>query len=124
MYQGEVKTTKVELYKAFHTMVPAPTDDDPDATVAATSNEVLFKTFDISNTAENSTISFEYYLDDLIEGLTVNGSSLSSNDGDYTIGDYWEFRVKAYVADGRSVFQNKTSKKLQFPHVMQVHIKL
>ncbi|MFC0877358.1 hypothetical protein ACE01N_12230 [Saccharicrinis sp. FJH2] len=110
VYQGTVKTNKVEVYKSFHTMVPAPTEEDSTAMEAAVSNEVLFKTFDISNTDEGSTISFDYYLNDLIEGLTVNDNSLPTNDAEYQIGDYWEFRVVSYTDDSRSVVQNKTAK--------------
>ena len=110
VYQGTVKTTKVEVYKSFHTTVAAPTADDTTATAPAVSNEVLFKTFDIANTDENTVISFDYYLNDLIDGLTVDGNSLPANDGEYQIGDYWEFRVVSYTSDSRSVVQNKTAK--------------
>lgn len=109
VYQGETKTTKVEVYKSFHTTVPAPTDDDTTAVKSVTSNEVLFKTIDITNTSENTIESISFSLGDLIEGLTVEGNPLPASDGEYQIGDTWELKYASTTDDGRVVFQNKST---------------
>lgn len=93
--QGEVKTTQIEVYKTFHSL-------------GKSSEQVLFKTFPITD-SKSVVLTFDFTFDDLRDGLTIDGASLPANDGDYNIGDYWEFEYRA-SADGRTVIQSKKTK--------------
>lgn len=48
----------------------------------------------------------------VIKGFSRNdvGQGLPASDGDYTIGDYWEFRYDVTTSDGRVVTQDKPTK--------------
>ncbi len=96
VYQGKVKTTKVEIYKSF-------------TTTGKTSEEVLFKTIDLSK-PETSIESFSFSFNDLIAGLTLDGNPLPDKDGDYQIGDYWQFRFVSLNSLGNVVQQSKVTK--------------
>ncbi len=76
IYQGTVKTVKIEVLKSFHTMVPAPTLDDSLATELASSDEVLFKTFDITDLNQNSIESFDFNFSELVADLTIEDNLL------------------------------------------------
>lgn len=114
VYQGEVKTTRVEVYKSFNTVsidtFKNVANEDSIVTTALTSNTVLFKTIDITATDQNSIQSFDFTFDELIEGLTIDGEDLPVLDGDYRIGDNWELIYKSTVSDGRIVEQNTPTK--------------
>lgn len=109
VYQGTVKTTKVEVFKSFTTTKPTPTTENPKATTTYNSEEVLFKTIDIS-ASETANNTFTFSLSDLISGLSVNGNALSGTDTDYLIGDSWQFRFVATTNTGNVVQQNKVTK--------------
>ena len=111
--QGDVKTTEVRLYKSFVTTERWTVLDEEGKEVKKDStfisNEILQETFDISN-MESHHISTGYSLDELTEGLQVASrlagpADLPDNDGDYTIGDRWVFRVESVLDDGRIVQQ-------------------
>ncbi len=95
--QGDVKTTKVEIYKAFNS------GDD-------SSDEIIFTTITPGSTDKSEVSSFDFSFDDLRDGLQINGGALPATDGEYTIGDNWSFRIVATVDDGRQVQQNKNIK--------------
>ena len=109
IYQGEIKTTKVEVYKSFTTTLPTPTEENPDSTETHMSDEVLFKTIDVT-TMETANVSFEFSFDDLIAGLTIKDQPLSGTDTDYLIGDSWKFRYVSTTNTGSVVQQNKVTK--------------
>lgn len=96
VFQGEVKTTKVEIYKSFKTG-------------DKTSNEVLFKTIDVSD-VETAIKTFQFTFDELIQGLTVAGSPLPDSDTEFLIGDNWQFRYVATTKTGNVVQQNQVTK--------------
>lgn len=144
VFQGEVKTTGLEIYKTFYstrpdTLIETVVEEDTtiyDTSIIVTkltSNTVLFQTLsfdDSQNTIENYTFTFDQLTADLtieveetpaveteneyviIKGYSANdiGQGLPAADGDYTIGDYWEFEYHATTSDGRTVVENKTTK--------------
>ncbi|NLO01871.1 MAG: hypothetical protein GX126_06065 [Bacteroidales bacterium] len=96
VFQGEVKTVKIDIYKSFQT------GDNK-------SNEVLFKTLEISD-VETAKKSFQFSLDELIQDLTVGGNPLPDSDTEYLIGDFWSFRYVATTKTGNVVQQNQVTK--------------
>ncbi|HZL09788.1 MAG TPA: hypothetical protein VFC65_07305 [Prolixibacteraceae bacterium] len=110
IYQGTVKTTKLTVMKTFHTIVPSPTEEDPNAVIAVQSNTVLMATINVDDLTKESFKSFSFTFDDLIADLKVDAASLPISDGDYQIGDYWEFEYVATVNNGTEVYQDKTTK--------------
>ncbi len=91
VFQGAVRTTQVKIYKQFFGK-----DSEGNEIV---SNEVLFRTVDISSSVtEFYTINFMFA--DLPADLQVDGSDLPTNDTDYNIGDYWQFRFESVTSDG------------------------
>lgn len=111
VYQGEIKTTKVDIYKTFYGTVYDTITVDSIVPKSVVSNTVLYTTIELSSVLDQNSIqSFEFTFDDLREGLTVEGNELPANDGNYQIGDYWEFTYFSTVSDGRVVQQNTTTK--------------
>lgn len=144
VYQGDVKTTKIEIYKTFYstrkdTLIKTLVKEDTtvyDTSMLSTtliSNTVLYETINISDEA-TSYVSFDFTLDDLrkdlvieteevpvvtgtdpyeiIKGYTVKdvGDALPTTDGEYSIGDYWEFEYHITTSDNRVLVQSKTTK--------------
>lgn len=99
VYQGDVQTVKVEIYKSF-------------TSSAGTSNEALYDTITISDTAigDNGTFSTSFTYEDLISGLTLAGSPLPANDGELAIGDYWTLRYVSTLSTGEVVSNANTTK--------------
>jgi len=150
VYQGDVKTTKIEIFKTFNssrydTLIERidtlTVDLLSDSTIYDTSlikvllksNTVFFKAMDIAaaqNTVESYTFNFDELKADLVveneefpiietdnEYVIKQGSSnvlvgqaLPASDGDYLIGDYWEFEYNATTSDGNVAIQNTTTK--------------
>lgn len=90
VFQGDVKTTKVEIYKMFSTTIQV--DGLP---VIVSSNQVLWKTIDVSTIQQYQKINFDVTYSELISGLTINGSPLPLSDSLLKIGDSWSL---SYVA--------------------------
>ncbi len=145
VYQGDVKTTKIEIYKKFNstrpdTLVLTKKEDGTVTksllTTALVSNTVLYATINITGD-QNSIQSFSFTFDELRNGLTIEkeiiptpvvdtskfsyaivkgftyndvGEALPNSDGNYTIGDNWEFAYYSTVDDGRIVTQNTKTK--------------
>ncbi|OFX71838.1 MAG: hypothetical protein A2W96_06305 [Bacteroidetes bacterium GWD2_40_43] len=145
VYQGEVKTTKVEIYKTFNSTRPdtlvltKKADGAITKSVLTTvlaANTVLYATINITGD-QNSIESYNFTFSELRDGLTIEsaivptpevdtskysftiikgftnndvGEALPISDGDYTIGDNWEFTYNATVSDGRVVTQNTPTK--------------
>lgn len=108
VYQGDVKTNKIEIYKTFNTKLPDPKDSTK--TIDVSSNTVLFKTINIDNLDQNSIKNFEFTFNELIDELVLDGNALPSSDGDYLIGDNWEFQYYSTTSDGRIVLQDLPTK--------------
>jgi len=100
VYQGNIKTEKVALYKSFYSVKDDTTGGSP------WSNEVLESTIDITDNLTNFITSPGYYYADLIDGLTFKGKALPASDGALNIGDAFFFRVVTSIDDGREVEQS------------------
>jgi len=87
--QGTVKTTSIRVSKSFHSG-------------SFTSNTVdTFKTIDVTNTDENSLVSYNFTFPEMVAGLVgADGNPLSTNDGDYQIGDFWKFDYYVTTSNG------------------------
>jgi hypothetical protein len=107
VYQGTVKTNKVEIFKTFHTQVFDPKDS---IMVALSSNKVLYKTINIDNVDQNSMQTFQFSFNELIDGLKIKDANLATADGDYRIGDFWEFQYYTTTSDGRTLLQDLSTK--------------
>lgn len=88
VFQGEVKTTQVGIYKVF-------TNVDGDS-----SNEVLLATIDVPTSPQSQTIDFSVTYNQLIAGLTINGAALPASDGALNIGDYWSLKYVSKTSAG------------------------
>ncbi|OIQ28106.1 MAG: hypothetical protein BM564_10290 [Bacteroidetes bacterium MedPE-SWsnd-G2] len=90
LYQGNVTTQSVDIYKRFVTSAGDATED------------IYFKTLDITNTStsEFSTEEFDFTYSELIEGLTLNGSPLPTNDAGLTIGDAFILSYRSNLTNG------------------------
>ncbi len=70
------------------------------------------QTITIDNTAEGASVNFEvsFTYDELITELIINGAPLPANDGNLTIGDYWQLRYASKTSEGDLNFNAKTTK--------------
>lgn len=106
--QGNEQIKSIKLYKSFtktvkYTVMEGGEEVERDSTFK--SNEVLDRTLDISTTT-NHFITSSYTFDELLNGLTIASvdagpAPLPTNDGDYSIGDKWLFRVETVLDDSR-----------------------
>lgn len=101
VYQGNSQTVKVDIYKSF---TSSATGD--------TSNETLYESIDIANTTVGSsgTFSTSFNYEDLIAGLTLNGSPLPASDGELAIGDFWTLRYESTLNNGAVVSNANVTK--------------
>lgn len=97
VFQGDVQTTSIRVAKTFYSG-------------SYVSNTVEdFKTISVSGD-QNSFVSYSFNFDEMVAGLNgPTGAPLSSNDGDYQIGDYWQFDY--YVTSSNGVHMNYASTK-------------
>jgi len=98
IFQGAIKTNEVNVYKVFQNAA------------GERSNETLLKTVAITD-QETSFIDFEVSFGELIEGLSLNGASLSDNDQDYAIGDFWELIYEANTSESK-LHRNRSTTKV------------
>jgi len=101
VFQGNVQTTSVDIYKSF-----------TNNTTGDVSNEVLLKTITIDNTTIGQAVNFSYSFtyEELITDLTVAGSSLPASDGSLNIGDYWSLKYVSNTSAGDANVTGKTTK--------------
>jgi hypothetical protein len=97
-FQGDVLTTKIEIYKSFTTVA------------GVKSNEVLFKTIDIAASPKNQVIDFTATYNELKAGLTVGGQPLPTDDSLLIIGDAWTLRYVTTTSEGTVHNNSKTTK--------------
>jgi hypothetical protein len=95
VYQGEVKTKKVYVYRSFF-----------NSKDTLYSNEVLDATIDITSEVPYNLSSSPYYYADLIKDLTVGGNPIPAADAELSIGDKFLFRIVSELSDGRQVEQS------------------
>jgi hypothetical protein len=91
VYQGNVQTNTIDVYKSFTS-----------ATTGSTSNEILLTTMPISNTTigDSPTFEFSFTYEELIAGLEIDGSPLPENDADLSIGDFWTLKYVSSTSIG------------------------
>jgi hypothetical protein len=110
--QGEVQTNKLEIYNQLNYQVFFKNVDNKDSIVTRKTNKVLLETIDINATiglTNKVSISFDYA--DLIVGLTKeDNSSVSSDDTDLSVGDFWELTYVSTTSEGNVVQNSKLTK--------------
>jgi hypothetical protein len=91
VYQGKVQTTSISVFKSFTS-----------SATGGTSNKELLTTIPISNTTVGETVSFNFSFtyEDLIQGLTLGGSPLPTDDSELNIGDSWSLSYVATISTG------------------------
>lgn len=91
VYQGNIQTTSVSIYKSF-----------TDSGSGETTNEELYDTISITDlqVGDNGTFSTSFTYEDLISGLTLSTGSLPTNDGNLNIGDFWTLRYVSTLTNG------------------------
>lgn len=101
VYQGAVKTTRIDIYNSFTS-----------ATTGSTSNEVLLASIEIpdATTGTNTLFNTSFMYADLIAGLTVDGAAISANDTDLTIGDFFKLRYESTTSNGNVNTNYQTTK--------------
>ena len=98
VFQGEVATTKIEVYKSFTSKA------------GVKSAEVLFKTIDVPASPKNQVIDFTASYNELKSGLTVGGQPLPSDDSLLKIADSWTLRYVTTTSEGTVHSNSKTTK--------------
>ena len=97
-FQGDVTVESVDIYKQF-------TGVD-----GISSNKVLLKNVTFPNTSQVESITFNFTYNELIQGLTIDGQSLPSDDSLLEIGDYWTLTFVAKTSSGKEAVNGKTTK--------------
>ncbi|QQS27758.1 MAG: hypothetical protein IPM47_12805 [Sphingobacteriales bacterium] len=88
VFQGEVKTTTLEVYKQFKG-------------VLGTSNKALLTSIDIDENGGTSIISYTFNYNSLREGLTLSGGgTIPDDDQLLSIGDKWELTYTSVTSEG------------------------
>jgi hypothetical protein len=99
VYQGDIKTTKIEVYKSF-------TNINGDK-----SNEILYKTIEVPNSPKNQEFSFDVSYNELKDGLIVAGNPLPDDDSLLNIGDAWTLKYMTTTSNG-TVHENSNATKV------------
>lgn len=101
VYQGNIQTTSIDVYKSFSSSASG-----------STSNEVLMTTLTINNTnvSETGTFEFSFTYENLIQGLTIDNNPFPTDDGTLNIGDFWELRYVSTTSDGNVNSNSVTTK--------------
>lgn len=101
--QGNQVTQKVDIYKQL-------TTKDADGNTVL-SNKTLLTTVTLPVEDQMERVTYEFSFEDLIAGLTVDGTPVSSDDSLLNIGDFWTLTYVSTLADG-SQHQNRTTTKV------------
>lgn len=89
VFQGAVKTTQIDVYKSFTNVA------------GDTSNEAFLKTISIPESPQSQDINVTVNYNELISGLTLNGSPLPSSDAGLNIGDFWTLKFVSTTSEGK-----------------------
>ena len=100
VYQGAVQVESVDIYKSFTTVA------------GDSSNEVFLTSVTVPNQTVGSSASFtlQFTYEDLIAGLTINGSPLPADDSGLSIGDFWTLRYVGNTSTGDANSNGNTTK--------------
>ena len=101
---GALQVTKIYIYKSF--VSKKGTIDEADD---VTSNEVLFRTYDVPTNSQNVNIPFSVNYTQLIDGLSVSGLPISPLDTNLFIGDAFTLRYEQLRSDGKTVESSRAS---------------
>ncbi|MCB0425701.1 MAG: hypothetical protein KDC69_03625 [Flavobacteriaceae bacterium] len=101
VYQGRVQTTNINVYKSF-----------TDSQTGGKTDEILLATLPISDTSISTSAEFStsFTYEDLISGLTLNGSPLPASDSELNIGDFWTLRYESTLSTGEIVMNAASTK--------------
>ena len=94
---------KIEVYKSYCSECGLES-------TAKHSNEVLVTELEVnsSNVSERVDVTLNQTYTQLRSGLTLAGAPLPEDEADLRIGDFWEYRFVALMADGREVVNLNT----------------
>lgn len=87
-FQGREKIQTVDVYKQFFNVD------------GAMSEKILLKTLTFPNVDQMETVAFTFNFNDLIAGLSVDGTPLPSDDSMFSIGDYWQLSYMSNLDNG------------------------
>lgn len=105
VFQGAIKTTKVEIYKSFSTTI---IENDKEKVVK--SNEVLWKTIEVPTTPQAQVFSFDVTYNELIGGLIIFDAPLPTSDSLLAIGDAWTLKYVTTTSNGELHTNAQTTK--------------
>ena len=93
VYQGNVQTNSIDVYKTFTNNV-----------TGTSSNRELLTSIPITNTTPGQIVSFSFEFDyaSLISSLTIDGATLPADDGGLNIGDFWSLEYVGNTSAGTS----------------------
>lgn len=99
IFQGRDVTNTIDVYKTFSNVG------------GESSTTELLTTLTVGQTVgQDVPFSFLFKYEDLIQGLTLNGSPLPSNDGDLSIGDFWTLSFVSNTGNGDTLTNSATTK--------------
>lgn len=89
--QARVATTSLDIYKSFTNSV-----------TGSSTNRVKLTSVSISDTdpGDIAAFAFSFTYEELISGLTLDGSSLPTDDSSLNIGDFWTLEYEATTSAG------------------------
>ncbi|WP_372755464.1 hypothetical protein [Mariniflexile sp.] len=108
VYQGAVKTTSIRVSKTFYTSKTVTDTDGVESKVVVKSNTIDdFKTITVTGD-QNSLVNYSFTFEELAADLIADGSPLSTNDGDYLVGDYWQLDYYVMTSNGERINYQST----------------
>ncbi len=90
VFQGEVKTTQVDVFKSFTNKA------------GKSSNEVLLKTITVPSAPQKQDIKFTATYNELIAGLILDGTPLPTSDSTLKIGEFWTLKYVSKTSEGKT----------------------
>lgn len=105
LFQGNEKVESVDVYKQFVGKVNVGTPTE----TTMYSNKALLKSIDMPLASQYETVTFDYSYNDLISGLTFNGSPMPASDLSLNIGDTWILTYVSHLTNGNVHSNAKTT---------------
>jgi len=98
IFQGVVKTPKIEVYKQFTNLA------------GVKSENVLLKTLTFPTTEQMESTSYTFTYNELIAGLSINGVALPASDSDLTAGEFWTLTYVSTTSEGKTHVNVRSTK--------------